>query len=425
MTAATHPDDRAPRPDRAVRVLHLDHTSAAGGAEFALLRMLQAGPRWAPYLFMAPPESRTDPGIYDAVPARFPRRITGVRQPAGASTGGGRAAAAVGARVLAQAAIVRGSRAFRSADIVDANTARSAAYGAFAVRGTHKPFVVHLRDLVDPAALGRAGHALMVRVVLPRADGLIANSRATLESARPYLRDDVPAEAIPSASGLRVRGAEAGEAADDASAAADGSAAATGPAGPVRTVGMLARIDPWKGQQQLLEAFARVYRGRDVRLQLAGGAPFGHEEFVEALRRRAEELGVAGQLDLPGHVADVDDLLAGWDVAVQASTRPEPLGQNVLQYLAAGRAVIAADEGGPAEWIEDDVNGLLVPPRDVDALADALGRLDADPALRARLATAAAATPGLLDDAAVTRAHEAFYERVLASVASRRAASRD
>ena len=419
MTAAAHPDDRASRPDRAVRVLHLDHTSAAGGAEFALLRMLQAGPRWAPFLLMAPPESRTDPGIYDAVPARFPRRITGVRQPAGASTGGGRAAAAVGARVLAQAAVVRASRAFRSADIVDANTARSAAYGAFAVRGTRKAFVVHLRDLVDPVALGRAGHALMVRVVLPRADGIVANSRATLESARPYLRAGVPAEAIPSASGLRVQGA----AADDESPAPDSPSSPAEPAGPVRTVGMLARIDPWKGQLQLLEAFARVYRGRDVRLQLAGGAPFGHEEFVEELRRRARELGVAGQLDLPGHVADVDALLAGWDVAVQASTRAEPLGQNVLQYLAAGRAVIAADEGGPAEWIEDGVNGLLVPPRDVDALADALDRLEADPALRARLATAAAATPGLLDDAAVTRAHEAFYERVLASVAARSASS--
>jgi glycosyltransferase involved in cell wall biosynthesis len=187
---------------------------------------------------------------------------------------------------------------------------------------------------------------------------------------------------------------------------------------------MLARIDPWKGQQQLLEAFARVFRGRDVRLQLAGGAPFGHEAFAESLRRRAGELGVGDQLDLPGHITDVDGLLAGWDVAVQASTRPEPLGQNVLQYLAAGRAVIAADEGGPAEWVVDGVNGVLVPPRDVDALAEALARLDADPALRARLGAAAAATPGLLDDAAVTRAHAEFYERVLASVAERRADAR-
>ncbi|GGI46666.1 hypothetical protein GCM10010932_15760 [Agromyces flavus] len=402
--------DVAARPSaRPVRVLHLDHTSAAGGAEYALLRMLQAGPRWAPYLLMAPPESHRERGIYDAIPARVPRRIGGVRQPAGASSGGRLTALAVGARVLVQSAAVRGSRAFRSADVVDANTARAAAYGAFAVRGTRRAFVVHLRDLVDPGALGRAGHALMTRVVLPRADGVVANSRATLESARPFLRTGVPAEVIPSASGLLVRGADA-------------ATSAPGAGGPIRTVGLLARIDPWKGQELLLEAFARVFRGRDTRLQLAGGAPFGHEAFVDRLRRRADELGVGGQLDLPGHVADIGALLQGWDVAVQASTRPEPLGQNVLQYLASGRAVVVAGEGGPAEWVEDGVNGLVVAPRDVDALADALARLDADPELRARLAAAAVETPGLLDDAAVTRAHEAFYARVLSSVAERRAA---
>jgi glycosyltransferase involved in cell wall biosynthesis len=227
---------------------------------------------------------------------------------------------------------------------------------------------------------------------------VIANSGATLDSARPYLRPDATAEVIPSASGLRVGKMT------DASTVSDG---------PVRTVGMLARIDPWKGQYMLLEAFARVFRDRDVRLQFAGDAPFGHEGHLEELRSTAETLGVADRVDFLGHVDDVDALLAGWDVAVQASTRPEPLGQNVLQYLAAGRAVIAADEGGPTEWISDGVNGLLVPPRDIDALASALARLDTDAALRVRLATSAPETPGLLDDAAVTRAHLAFYERVV------------
>lgn len=411
MSAAARSRTRAARPDRPLRVLHLDHTGAPGGAEFALLRMLRARPSWAPFLDVAPPAERGSTDVYDGLPERIPRRIAGVAQPAGASAGGPLTALAVGSRVLAQAVVVRCSRAFRGADLVDANTARSSAYGALAVRATRKAFVVHLRDLVEPEALGRAGHALMVRVVLPRADGVVANSRATLESARPHLRPGVPAEVIPSASGLRVR------------ASTDAAPRPGAPVGPVRAVGMLARIDPWKGQAQLLEAFARVFGDRDVRLQLAGGAPFGHESFAETLRRRAGELGVGDRLDLPGHVDDVDGLLAGWDVAVQASTRPEPLGQNVLQYLAAGRAVIAADEGGPAEWIEDGVNGLLVPPRDVDALAHALARLDADPGLRARLGAAAAATPGLLDDAAVTRAHAAFYERVLASVAARRSAS--
>lgn len=389
---------------RPLRILHLDHTCVAGGAEFALLRMLQADPGWSSYLLLAPSTSN-GLGVYEALPATVPRRIAGVRQPAGASTGGARAVFDVGARVLAQAVVTRFSRAFAGADVVDANTARSAAYGALAARWSRKPFVVHLRDLVDPVALGESGHALMVRVVLPRADGVIANSRATLESARPHLRAGVPAVAIPSAAGITRRAADA-DAAPAAAPALAGDAR-------IRTVGMLARIDPWKGQQLLLEAFARVFRGRNVHLQFAGDAPFGHEAHVEDLRRTAERLGVAAQVAFLGNVSDVGALLAGWDVAVQASTRAEPLGQNVLQYLAAGRAVVAADEGGPAEWVADGVNGLLVPPRSVDALASALERLDTDAALRARLATAAAATSGLLDDAAVARAHEAFYERVV------------
>lgn len=377
-------------------MLHLDHTAATGGAELALIRMLEADPAWAAVV-QTPP---LGPGanVWADLPARVRRRVVGIHQPAGASSGGPRAAVGFGARLAVQALAVRASAAFRSADLVDANTARAAAYGALAARLSRARFVVHLRDLVDPGALGGAGHALMTRVVLPRADGVIANSRATLDSARPYLRPDAVAEVVPSASGLVV-GAALLERAD----------------APLRTVGMLARIDPWKGQAELLEAFARAFPGRDIRLQFAGGAPFGHDDHLAALRRRAGELGIADRVDLLGHVDDVQRLLDGWDVAVQYSTRPEPLGQNVLQYLAAGRAVVAADEGGPAEWIADGVNGLLAPPRDVDALAAALRRLDAEPDLRARLSAAAAATPGLLDDLAVARAHLAVYERVIAA----------
>lgn len=401
---------------RPPRVLHLDHTSVPGGAEFALLRMLRADAAWSAYLLLAPSPERL--GVYDALPARVGRRISGVPHPAGVSGGGVFSSFAGGIRVLVQAVVTRCSRAFRSADLVDANTARAAAYGALAAHVSRTPFVVHLRDLVGVEALGRIGYALMVRVVLPRADGIVANSRTTLETARPFLRAGAIAEVIPSASGVR-----AGNAGVVWRGAPD--APGEGADASVRTVGMLARIDPWKGQHVLLEAFARAFGDHDdVRLQFAGDAPFGHETHLATLRRRARDLGIAARVDFLGHVGDVDALLATWDVAVHASTRPEPLGQNVLQYLAAGRAVIAADEGGPAEWITDGENGLLVPPGDAAALAAALARLGADAALRARLAAAAATTPGLLDDAAVARAHAAFYERVMRSVGSGRRPAR-
>jgi glycosyltransferase involved in cell wall biosynthesis len=91
----------------------------------------------------------------------------------------------------------------------------------------------------------------------------------------------------------------------------------------------------------------------------------------------------------------------------------------VLQYLAAGRAVVVADEGGPTEWVRDDVNGLHFAARDVHALAAVLRRLDESPALRERLGTEAASTPGLLDDSEVAEAHATFYNEVIEAVRRR------
>jgi glycosyltransferase involved in cell wall biosynthesis len=374
-----------------IEVLHLDHTAAAGGAELALVRMLVAGVPWRPYVLTPP----VDAGVLDRLDGVVARGTGGVRQPAGVSSGRRRAMVAAVWRLFAQAVATRLHPQFRRAHLLDANTARAAAYGALAVRGSRKPFVVHLRDTVDEPALGSWGFQLMSRVVLPRADGVVANSHATLRTALPFLRAGVPGTVIPSASGLQISRTVPGDRQP----------------GPLR-IGMLARIDPWKGQTLLIEAFAAAFTDDSV-LELAGSAPFGHEAHLEELRERARVLGVADRVVFLGHVDDIEPLLERWDIAVQYSTRPEPLGQNVLQYLASGRAVVVADEGGPVEWVQDNVNGLRVPPREVGALADALRALAGDPAFRLRLASAAAATPGLLEDAEVALAHARFYLEVL------------
>jgi glycosyltransferase involved in cell wall biosynthesis len=387
-----------------MRILHLDHTAVAGGAELALARMLSADPPWRPFLLTPP----TTGPAFDRLEGKVGRGVSGIPQPAGVSSGRRGATIAAAGSLLIQAAATRAHPAFRSTHLVDANSARSAAYGALAARLSRTPFVVHLRDTVDAVALGSVGHTIMRRLVLPRADGVVANSRLTLQTALPFLRPGAVTAVIPSASGLR-RAVPPGGAREP---------------GPLR-VGMLARIDPWKGQALLIEAFAAAFAD-DTVLELAGSAPFGHAGHRDDLRDEADRLGVGDRVVLLGHVDDVDALLARWDVAVQYSTRPEPLGQNVLQYLAAGRAVVVADEGGPVEWVDDGVNGLRVAPRDVPALTSALRRLAGDPALRLRLETAAAATPGLLPDAEVARAHARFYADVLrrrragASTASRR-----
>jgi glycosyltransferase involved in cell wall biosynthesis len=70
------------------------------------------------------------------------------------------------------------------------------------------------------------------------------------------------------------------------------------------------------------------------------------------------------------------------DVVVHASVIPEPFGQVVLEGMAAGLPVIATASGGPLEVITDRVDGLLVAPNDVGAMADAMRRVRASPELR-------------------------------------------
>lgn len=374
-------------------VVYLGHTTVAGGAELALVRMLRAdAPLRATVLH---PPGSTGEGVYAQLPAAVEVHRVGVRQPHGASAVSRLRAIPVAARLLVQAIATRLHPSFLHADLIVAASTRAAVYGALACATSRTPFVVYLHDIMDEATLGGLGVRMMRRLVLPRADGVIANSKATLASAVPYLRAEAVRDVLPGASGLTRRPRSARE------------------GGPLR-IGMLARIDPWKGQMQLLDAFARAFPHGDAILEFAGAAPFGHADYADALRDRAEALGIADRVRLLGHVEDVDALLRTWDVGVQASTRAEPLGLNVLEYLDAGLATVVADEGGPIEWVRDGENGIAVPARDVAALAAALRRLGDDAVLRERLGAAAAHTPGLATDHEIAELHARAYQRLLA-----------
>ena len=164
--------------------------------------------------------------------------------------------------------------------------------------------------------------------------------------------------------------------ADDLAGAAP---AALSGAGAAATLLGLGRLHDDKGFDTLIGAMPALPRAR---LAIAGSGP-----QHAALARQAARAGAGGRVQFLGWREDVAALLAACDVFV-CSSRIEPLGNMVIEAWGAGRPVVACDADGPRELIRDGRDGLLVPRDDPAALAQAIGRLLDDPALRAALAAA-------------------------------------
>jgi len=141
-----------------------------------------------------------------------------------------------------------------------------------------------------------------------------------------------------------------------------------------------ARLEDIKGHDTLLDALHRVHqRGFDFVVALAGeGAR------QEGLERRAEELGLARKVHFLGSVDELGPVLLAADAVVLAS-REEAQPLSILEAMVRGRPVVASRVGGLPDLIEHRVTGLLVPPGDPEALAEALATLHQQPDLARQL----------------------------------------
>ena len=150
-------------------------------------------------------------------------------------------------------------------------------------------------------------------------------------------------------------------------------------------VGTVARLDPVKHLQALVEATAQlVSRGRPVHALVVGDGP-----DRDPLERDARARGLEHAVHFLGHRDDARAYLPGLDVYVNCSIS-EGISLTILEAMAAGVPVVATSVGGTPEIVTDQV-GRLVPARDPSALADALAVLADAPALRATLGRGARA----------------------------------
>jgi len=159
------------------------------------------------------------------------------------------------------------------------------------------------------------------------------------------------------------------------------------------TVGFVGSLKPWHGLDVLTEAFAHLHeRDPGSRLLVVGDGPL-RARLTAALDARG--LGAAATLTGAVDTARVPELLG----AIHAAVAPYPSGEDfyfsplkLYEYMAAGLPIVASAVGQVAKTIADGRTGLLCPPGDALALAEALDRLRLDGALRARLGRAARAS---------------------------------
>lgn len=368
--------------ERPLRVAYISHTGALSGGELALARMLPALPGVDAHVILAEEGPLADRlreqghRVEVLVMSERARRLKRDRVRMGLS-----ALASVPGTVVYMLRLVRRLRRLRP-DIVHTNTLKASVYGGVAGRLARVPVVWHIRDRIAPDYLPAPAVALVRAAAAVVPGAVVANSASTLATLVKVKGWVVPSPVVVHLAGSKARRES-----------------------EVLTVGMLGRLAPWKGQDLFLRAFAGAFPDGDERAVIIGSPLFGEDAFEEKVRRLVGELGLEKRVEFRGFREDIGAELARLDMLVHASVLPEPFGQVVVEGMAAGLPVLAADAGGPAELIDDGVNGLLYPVGDLMALTKQMQRLANDGTMRRRLG-----------EAGRTRAKDFTPEKVAASM---------
>ncbi|KAA1175044.1 glycosyltransferase family 4 protein [Marinobacter salinexigens] len=172
-------------------------------------------------------------------------------------------------------------------------------------------------------------------------------------------------------------------------------------------IGLVANLRPIKRIDDLLRACGLLRdRGYNFELTIAGG---GNQE---SYRELAEDLNIGDKVTFLGGVSNPEEHIQQFDVAVLCS-ETEGFSNAIIEYMRAGKPVVCTRTGGNPEIVADGENGYLVPVGNVEALADAIGRLMDDPELRTKMGKAALATmAGKYSMANMIQQHIDLYARL-------------
>jgi glycosyltransferase involved in cell wall biosynthesis len=179
----------------------------------------------------------------------------------------------------------------------------------------------------------------------------------------------------------------------------------------------VARLQEYKGHRYLIQAAAQVLAERpDVTFAIAGEAVGAEQKrYLADLRSTVDSLGLQHRVQFVGFVSDTDliNLYRSASALVHAAVR-EGFGITLQEAMAFGVPVIAAAAEGPRVWIASGQTGLLVPPGNASALAEATLLVLRDDVLARRLSDAGREVPRAGLEVMVRETAE-VYRRILSS----------
>ena len=327
-----------------------NHGAIVGGGELGLIDLLRGldRDRWAPVLVVPEDGEVAARGRDLELPVRV-IPLPSLRRPGPASV----------SSVRALIGLARGG----DASVIHANGSRAMAYAGVAGRLAARPTIWHVRVADRDGLFDRALCAL--------ATAVIATSRAV---ARRFPRGSAKVRLVPNGVDLK-------RFAPRPASPALRATLGVPPAAPVAV--SIGRHVPEKGYRHLVDAAAALDRARP-------GAHWifvGDGELRGELEARARRSGLESRVHFTGWRDDVADVLALADVCVLPS-ESEGFGRVLVEAMAMGRAVVATAIGGVPDVVVAGETGLLVPPADPAALAEAVRALLDDPARAARFGAA-------------------------------------
>jgi len=155
-------------------------------------------------------------------------------------------------------------------------------------------------------------------------------------------------------------------------------------------IGNISHLRPEKGYDIFFEAIRLVKpQIPNLKVFAVGSVLPTEKEFVNRLKQFAKDKGIDENLVITGYVDNATDFVHMMDIACLTAVSNEGFSNALLEEMTLGKAIIATDVGGNKEAIVDGESGIIIPPRDPEALASSILKLYHQPALRKRMGKAA------------------------------------